>query len=107
MSQYHYHPKPPFSVLFWGSHPDADNDDCWTGQDFVSLEEARECFNAKVTEGSTAYVELEGPDGRLDLRENPDYEPSEDDDSDWRREIAMEAGMMGGCDAYNEVMGWD
>ena len=23
----------------------------------------------------------------------------------WRREIAMEAGMMGGCEAYNEVMG--
>ena len=25
---------------------------------------------------------------------------------DWRREIAMEAGMMGGCEAYNEVMGY-
>ena len=34
-----------------------------------------------------------------------------DDDNDewieeWRREIAMEAGMMGGCEAYNEVMGY-
>ena len=25
---------------------------------------------------------------------------------DWRREIAMEAGMMGGCEAYNDVMGY-
>ena len=33
----------------------------------------------------------------------------EDEDDwmdDWRREQAMEAGMMGGCDAYNEVMGY-
>lgn len=34
----------------------------------------------------------------------------EDDDGfdeTWRREIAMEEGMLGGCDAYNEVMGYD
>ena len=33
-----------------------------------------------------------------------------EDESDWldgwKKEIAMEAGMMGGCDAYNEVMGY-
>ena len=34
-------------------------------------------------------------------------ENSDDDWMDgWKREIAMEAGMMGGCDAYNEVMGY-
>lgn len=27
-------------------------------------------------------------------------------DDSWRREIAMEAGMGIGIDAYNEVMGW-
>ena len=27
-------------------------------------------------------------------------------DEEWRREIAMEAGMLGGCEAYNEVMGY-
>jgi hypothetical protein len=27
-------------------------------------------------------------------------------DEEWRREIAMEAGMLGGCNAYNEVMGY-
>ena len=35
---------------------------------------------------------------------------SDDDDDDWvaewRQEIAMEAGMMGGCDAYNDAMGY-
>lgn len=25
---------------------------------------------------------------------------------EWRQEIAREAGMLGGCDAYNEVMGY-
>lgn len=31
---------------------------------------------------------------------------SEDFDRQWRNEIAMEAGMMGGLSAYNEVMGY-
>lgn len=29
-----------------------------------------------------------------------------DDDAAWKQEIAMQAGMMGGCEAYNEVMGY-
>lgn len=29
------------SVNLWGSHPDEDNDDCWTGIDFASEAEAR------------------------------------------------------------------
>lgn len=33
-------------------------------------------------------------------------EESSDDDA-WRREIAHQAGMMGGMQAYNEVMGVD
>lgn len=32
-------------------------------------------------------------------------EPEPDDDSDWRSEQAMQAGMMGGCDAYNNAIG--
>ena len=31
--------------------------------------------------------------------------PSETD-REWRKEIAREAGMMGGCEAYNDAMGW-
>lgn len=33
------------------------------------------------------------------------YEDDDDDDDSWRREMAMEAGMLHGIDAYNEVMG--
>jgi|ETNvirnome_6_100_1030635.scaffolds.fasta_scaffold02398_5 hypothetical protein len=29
------------------------------------------------------------------------------DDTEWRREQAMEAGMAFGCNAFNEIMGWD
>ena len=39
------------------------------------------------------------------------FAKGEDDDDDswqdeWRREMAMEAGMLGGCDAYNDTMGY-
>lgn len=27
-------------------------------------------------------------------------------DQEWQREIAMEAGMLGGCEAYNDAMGY-
>ena len=36
-----------------------------------------------------------------------DHEYEDEDDDDWRREMAMEAGMLHGIDAYNEAMGWD
>ena len=29
-----------------------------------------------------------------------------DVDAEWRSEIANQAGMMGGCDAYNDTMGY-
>lgn len=48
------------------------------------------------------------PEGVLsffDIDEVDTSEPKPDDDSDWRSEMAMQAGMMGGCDAYNEAIG--
>lgn len=111
----------PYSVLLWGSHPDEDNDDCWTGDDFDALDEAKAAADgwvdhfetpeliARVGAGyytnSTAFVELVGPDVR-EVRHvgNPKRET---DDSDWRHEMAMEAGMLHGVGAFNEVMGWD
>ena len=40
------------------------------------------------------------------LQEAVEVEDDDDWMEEWRREMAMEAGMMGGCDAYNEVMGY-
>jgi hypothetical protein len=106
-----------YSVNEWGSHPDNDNDDCWTGRNTHDLAEAIQWFNEDPNDTSTAYVELvviEDPNSSetvsdptmYQIRKNPGYKPTPDYDSDWRREIAMQAGMGGGCNAYNEVMGY-
>ena len=42
------------------------------------------------------------------VREASDIDDEDGDGwmEEWHREIAMEAGMMGGCDAYNDAMGY-
>lgn len=102
--------KKPYTVNLWGSHPDEDNDDCWTGDDFATLEEAENVFSAweKHFHPSnvlcTSHLEITGPSLRRVVKVQ-DVPP--EDDSDWKREIAMEAGMLHGVQAYNETMGWD
>lgn len=94
-----------YTVNHWGSDPDAGNDDCWQGFDFATLDEAM----AKFHEGArhdVAFVEIDGP-GIYAKRANPCFRPSRDCDDEWRREIAREEGMLHGCEAYNEAMGWD
>lgn len=44
----------PYSIDIWGSDPDEDNDDCWTGVDFDTLESAQEVFEA-MKRGDWAY----------------------------------------------------
>lgn len=124
----------PYRVNLWGSHPDDDNDDCWTGSTFRTLDEARKAFDdpwgharIRKLEGwlssfrSTTHIQVDGPDIH-EVREMP----NPPDDPKWktrmdreraredercevveRRERAMEAGMGMGIDAYNEAMGWD
>lgn len=37
----------PYSVTLWGSNPDeTDNDDCWTGEDYATREEAIAVYRA-------------------------------------------------------------
>jgi len=104
----------PYSVNLWGSDPQAGNDDCNTGEDFATREEAMAAFlnpwsvfNRTYFEACTAVFEIDGPDV-YKTRENPEYTPTSDDtfDEDWRREIAMEAGMCMGIDSYNDYMGY-
>jgi hypothetical protein len=114
----------PFYVNLWGSHPDDDNDDCWTGEEFDTLEEAQaafarpetiECdyFQNTMHDRSTVFIEVGRHVGKngvetLDVRRlRPDSPKRKDNDDDWRREIANEAGMLHGVEAFNEVMGWD
>lgn len=118
----------PYSVNLWGSHPDADNDDCWTGDDFATLAEARAAFAdidgtlLKHTPGDTvhprvywsgwAFAVIDGPDVH-EVKPNPDQRAVRAhrremarDAAESRREQAMQAGMAFGCDGYNDEMGW-
>ena len=99
----------PFSVCEWCSHPDDGNDDCNTGMDYATVEEAREAFLAAFPR-SAAFIELDGP-GVREVRRNPvarrrTAERDHAHDRAWRHEIAMEAGMAFGCDGYNDAMGF-
>jgi hypothetical protein len=114
----------PYSVTLWGSNPDTtDNDDCWTGDEFATREEAIACYRALVmfpTEGQLAkacgydweHVMLDGPDVH-EVSANPDQATQRrhrrertGSDADWQREQATQAGMAFGCDGYNDAMGW-
>jgi hypothetical protein len=99
-----------YSVCEWGSHPDEGNDDCWTGADFDTLEEAEAMFAAEPHDASTAFVELNGPDVYR-IREIPgvaarNRREAEADRRAWQHEMAVEAGMLHGIDAYNDEMGY-
>ena len=114
-------PDRPYAVTLWGSHPDAGNDDCRTGVDFPTLDEAVACYRGVVMfpgEGALPracghdweFVMLEGPDLQ-EVTANPDQPRQRRhrrerarSDRDWRREIAHQAGMAFGCDGYNDAM---
>lgn len=119
-------PAQPYSVTLWGSNPDeTDNDDCWTGADYATAGEALASYREVVMfpdhsqlarvcgpRGAWEYVMIDGPDMH-EVTQNPDR-PScerhrrelENSDKAWRRECAMEAGMLHGCEAYNAEMGY-
>lgn len=102
-----------YSVTLWGSNPDLeDNDDCYTGADFATLEQARQCcanpdlhFN-QAYYSDVPFIMLDGPDvHEIIRRPGVPVKPTQDD-REWKREIAWQAGMEGGCQAYNDIMGW-
>lgn len=118
-----------YSVSYWGSHPDHDNDDCWTGADFETFEEALAAFQANPStviprslnhlslDLEAAFVQIDGDDPILEerlsklglglVRANPLYSKRHAKGDDWDRERAMQAGMAFGCQGYNEAMGYD
>jgi len=123
--------KKTWIVSWWMSHPDLDNDDCTTADSFDSLEAAKKAFYhhpdrwlrdhtthimlsvTELLEGEQLWEVPINTCERLDVRANPlartplDVSEGVYVDEDWRREIAREAGMLMGVQAYNEVMGYD
>lgn len=90
-----------FNVNLWGSHPDLENDDCWTGEEFATEAEARAFFLNPWTDAKfagyfmrgTEYLELDGPEVH-EARRNSEFRPSKPDRL-WENEIRMQAAMMG------------
>lgn len=109
-----------FSVHFWGSDPAEENDDCWTGDDFATMAEAMaivadpslyfktwRVYDAQDTIQSTMYFEVCEDGATVQLVKNPRFNHKRRDNADYgSSERAMQAGMMGGCDAYNDEMGY-
>jgi hypothetical protein len=101
-----------YSVNYWGSNPDSSNDDCHTGFDFETLAEAEACFAAPLPVKNCPLsdvhtFELDGPDVHKERR-NPSFRAKSDAAgiAEWERENAMQAGMGGGCDWYNDALGY-
>ena len=102
----------PYSVNLWGSDPHAGNDDCNTGGDYATRDEAMAVFENPWSDfhptfsECTAVIEVSGPDV-YETRPNPDHVPSTgDDDSDWLEEMARQNGMAFGCAGYNDTYGY-
>jgi len=117
-----HNPALPYFVGLYGSDPQSypKNDDCWTGQEYATLAEARHDFDNwftafKNTTG-TAFVQIDGPgvnevkqvltDSEIARRKRAVEREEQAEARAWQREIANEAGMLGGCDAYNDAMGF-
>lgn len=108
-------PALPYTVSVWSDTP-VETDTCWTGCDFASEKEARMCLADMDTHfGShhkdAPYVLLDGPNVhevtcRTAVLKRVQRE-READQRAWQREIANEAGMLGGIHAYNDAMGYD
>ena len=98
----------PYAVNVWGSEP-GTNDDCWSGTDHDTFEEALVAYNAALDDPKNpdyCWVELDGPDFHADRQKVLGAKRPADRDDDWKRERAMQAGMGLGCEAYNDEMGW-
>ena len=97
-----------YSVELWQSHKSKGNDDCLTGSDHETPEEAKAGLqalkDARWTQGKWAYACIEGPEGRVHEETNLDYRRATEDD-ETRSEFAMQQGMGLGVNAYNEAIG--
>lgn len=101
-----------YSVCLWLTHPDQENDDCMTGEEFATEAEARACIANLNTHFNMpyflecAFVELDGPDCH-EIIELPGVAEQAQrqarfDEACERSEGRMQAGMLGGVDAYND-----
>lgn len=97
-----------FSVVAFGSHPDLNNDDCWYGEECSTFLEAVKILGEFIEkrDRDTEYFVIDSYGFNHEVK-NPFFRAKKKGrDLEWEREIAHQAGMLGGCEAYNEVMGY-
>jgi len=122
--------KTYFAVELWQSHPDEDNDDCMQSYDFNDLASAQRAYDnphdelsanlALISHLRICRITLHGKreyvdpinvrqvmtDAQISKRLAEREREREAFDSEWSRELAMEAGMLYGVCAYNDHMGY-
>jgi len=100
-----------WSVNHWGSHPNNGNDDCFTGDDFDTLEQALASELYLHAPHDVKFIEIDGPieSKHHQVIANPNYSAREcrmQDAADLS-ERAMQAGMAFGVQGFNDEMGYD
>ena len=95
-----------YTVLHFSANPDTDEsgDKVIASWDFETRDEAMVKFREPIPR-DVAYVGIDAPDFNISKR-NLGYS-RQALDAEARRELAMEAGMLHGTQAYNEIMGYD
>jgi hypothetical protein len=100
-----------YEINLWGSHPDAGNDDCVSGTDAATFEEAVAIFNApeghffKNAMRGIRFVEMVGSDVR-EIREVTNFLPHPEDTDCDVQEGKRLAAMSFGIQGYNDFMGY-
>ncbi len=103
-----------YTVSLWSTDPALEDSEgnCMFGKDFATQGEAESFIASLETNFDLAYycdvpfVMIDGPNlHKVSVREciRPSHRVH---DNDWQREGAMQAGMAGGCEAYNDYMGY-
>ncbi len=101
-----------YTVSYWGSHPDAGNDDCYTALEFEGPEAALDQYLSddnplavypSFMQSCCAFIEIDGP-VVSGIRQNPLYSSKAarreraHDEAEWQSEIRWQA-RFGGLEA--------
>ena len=98
-----------YTVELWGSHKDLDEDNCITGADVGTPDEAYAVLGelkANPRFCGWEWACIDGPGGRIHEENNPTSTQTDPDDSA-SREFAILQGMAFGTRGYNEAIGCD
>jgi len=106
-----------FNVWSFCSNPNDLSDDCAEGSDHDTIEEAELDLELTIHGEEFPFVVMFGPGieaqcwrvhSLAQVRKDAARSARKlaQENASWRNEIAAQAGMGGGCDAYNDAMGW-